>query len=697
MGLQRTIHCILMAACLVVGGCTGFIDADVDDQNNGAADSDRQPDATTTDDGGGDDEDTEDDDPGELTGNDLEQTPLFLCMDETPGYTTGRIRRVGRHEWTRNTGNALGSVADRNPFDPRASHEYSTFADQESIDKTTLEIYMGVLPAASSGWARSIDRQYHNGAIVNIRDDDTMDCMYKDEVPDDTCVATFTEYLLEHGVLFRPPTQQEHDQLTAFAMSALDSEQANDTERPHTLQRIFSAAQMTSGALFRSEMGTGEPDEHGRRKLGDWELAQAIAYALDGRATGAPGVRRPGNGDYGGLTAGVEGHLPMIKQAAADGTISEPETIDAIVQEYVAGEDPYRKDLLTDIPDDRKLSRRSKYWMGHGVRGFFREWLGYDEHEAIFKDTPHATSGLDEEFPPYWVNSAYGNVVSGRNGHEPTLTQQLDDTIARVLAEDTEVFKELLTTRTYYTPATAYFEGGSTEKTTLYMNHVYNVTDLTADSREARWIEMPEDERAGVLTHPAFLASHGGNFENDPSLVHRGKWVRENMLCGSVPDIPITVEAALDSETRDQSVRKRMTEQVDSREYCWTCHAKMNPLGYPFEIYNHAGFVRKEDHGNPPDGSATLVQMPADGLEGPVGDAVEMSEKFAESPYVKRCFIRQTFRYFMGREERQRDACTLSQMERAYDESGGSFAALLAALFKSDSFQYRVRMPEEAP
>jgi hypothetical protein len=695
MGLRRTISCILAAVCVVCGGCTGFIDADVDDQNNGGSDAQSQPDTSTNDPDGGDTD--EEEEPGELTGNDLEQMPLFLCTDESQGYTTGRIRRVGRHEWTRNTGNPLGSVADRNPFDPRANHQYSTFSDQESLDKTTLEIYMGVLPAASGGWARSIDRQYHNGAIVNIRDDDVMDCMYTEDAPDDACVESYTEYLLEHGVLFRPPSQAEHDALTAFAMSALEAEQTNATGRPHTMQRIFSAAQMTTGALFRTEMGDGEPDEYGRHKLGDWEFAQAIAYALDGRATGSPGIRRPGNGDYGGLTAGVEGHLPMIKQAAIDGTISQPETIDAIVEAYVAGEDPYRKDLLTDVADQRKMSKRSKYWMGHGVRGFFREWLGYDEHEAIFKDTPHETSGLEEQFPPYWVDKAYGNVVSGSNGHEPTLTEQMDDMIARILFEDTDVFENLLTTRTYYTPATAYFEGGSTEKTTLYMNHVYNVTELTEDSREARWIEMPEDERAGVLTHPAFLASHAGNFENDPSLIHRGKWVRENMLCGSVPDLPITVEAALDSDTRDQSVRKRMTEQVDSREYCWTCHAKMNPLGYPFEIYNHAGFLRKEDHGNPPDGSATLVQMPDPALEGPVSDAVEMSEKFAESDYVKRCFIRQTFRYFMGREERQRDACTLAQMEQAYDDSGGSFAAMLAALFKSDSFQYRVRTPEETP
>jgi hypothetical protein len=37
-----------------------------------------------------------------------------------------------------------------------------------------------------------------------------------------------------------------------------------------------------------------------------------------------------------------------------------------------------------------------------------------------------------------------------------------------------------------------------------------------------------------------------------------------------------------------------------------------------------------------------------------------------------------------------RDACTMVAVEKAYDDSNGSFAELLIAIFNSDSFQYRV-------
>ena len=81
----------------------------------------------------------------------------------------------------------------------------------------------------------------------------------------------------------------------------------------------------------------------------------------------------------------------------------------------------------------------------------------------------------------------------------------------------------------------------------------------------------------------------------------------------------------------------------------------MNPLGLPFEIYNHAGYLRMRPRRRRRASRAGWDDhaggMPDPALDGPVQDGVELSEKLADSPYVKRCFVRQTFRYFMGRAE----------------------------------------------
>jgi hypothetical protein len=57
---------------------------------------------------------------------------------------------------------------------------------------------------------------------------------------------------------------------------------------------------------------------------------------------------------------------------------------------------------------------------------------------------------------------------------------------------------------------------------------------------------MPKDQRMGVLTHPAWLVAHSGNFDNDP--IRRGLWIRKHLLGGMVPDVPITVDAKLPDE-----------------------------------------------------------------------------------------------------------------------------------------------------
>ena len=227
------------------------------------------------------------------------------------------------------------------------------------------------------------------------------------------------------------------------------------------------------------------------------------------------------------------------------------------------------------------------------------------------------------------------------------------------------------------------------------INSVYNyaLPDSGAvHSIDERWVTLPDTERAGVLTHPAWLAAHGDAFENGPSVIHRGKWIREQLLCDTLPDVPITVDANLDPATKELSARERVAMATDEDPACASCHKWMNPLGYPFEIYNHTGFLRDDDHGRLPDGSSVLSDLPEgsdieDGTQ--VSDAVELMTVLSESQTVQRCFIRQSFRFFMGRDETLQDACTLSDMEAAYEDSNGSFKEMLSALFQSDSFQLR--------
>ncbi|MEL6348960.1 MAG: DUF1588 domain-containing protein, partial [Myxococcota bacterium] len=305
--------------------------------------------------------------------------------------------------------------------------------------------------------------------------------------------------------------------------------------------------------------------------------------------------------------------------------------------------------------------------------------------------TPEATSAYDGTDMATSVRRSWGNLQSGYYGHEPTMLQLFEDTVARIVVDDKDVLKELLTTRRFYLASTTRHASTSYASSTTHTNRSFGAdADVGDQSPAERWVSLPANERAGMLTHPAWLATHGDAFEDGPSLVSRGHWIRENLFCQTVPPLElVSVPAQLDPSDGTQTARERVVDAIEGRTECMVCHQSMNSLGMAFEIYNHAGFLRADDHGHSPDGSTTIDNAPDPALNANYTDATALMEALAESEHVKRCFIRQTFRFFAGRDETLADACVLSAMESAYDGNNGSFLSMLETLATHDAIIYR--------
>ena len=222
-------------------------------------------------------------------------------------------------------------------------------------------------------------------------------------------------------------------------------------------------------------------------------------------------------------------------------------------------------------------------------------------------------------------------------------------------------------------------------------------------------VSMPEEQRAGLLTHPAWLAAWSLNEGNDP--IHRGIWVRERLLAGVIQDVPPDVDANVPTDPH-KTLRERLETLRDER--CWKCHRKINPLGETFEMFDDWGRYRTHLYFDETkklvtrrdatfdrmltDGKLTKREVDASGdiagsgdpeVDGEVKDAIEMLHRLGKSDRVRQSFIRHLFRYFMGRNEMLSDSKTLIEAEQAYLENGGSFKALVVSLLSSDSFLYR--------
>lgn len=265
------------------------------------------------------------------------------------------------------------------------------------------------------------------------------------------------------------------------------------------------------------------------------------------------------------------------------------------------------------------------------------------------------------------------------------LVSDTDNLVLWILERDKNVLAELLTTNRAFINSRV---DAKTKKTVPFDSKslVHLSYNLPPDWKwtDEQPISLPASARAGVLTQPSWLVAFSMNEDNHAIL--RGKWVRERLLGNVVPDIPITVDAQLPDEP-NETLRHRM--RVTREKYCWQCHELMNPVGMPFEMYDHFGRWRALEQGEPVNASGQIASVGDDRLTADVQDAVELMHQLAQSERVEQVFVRHVFRYFTGRNENVGDGPALRAAHHAYRQSDGSFRALVTAILASDSFLYR--------
>lgn len=481
------------------------------------------------------------------------------------------------------------------------------------------------------------------------------DLFQQPEVTDEKLIAA-VNFLFE-SLTGRPPTRDETKEYLAVLKEAID-----DLGKEEGVLLGLTPIFLDRDALFRTELAEqGTPDEYGRVMLQDQELALAVNAAFS--------------------------YLPPddeLKLALAEGRLKT--------------RDDVKREVTRILNDDRIRKPR--------VLQFFREFFDYDRAGKICKDNK--------------ALAAAGGITKGTGHYQAMfgMTASTDRLIELILHEDKNVLTELLTTnRVVYEPARdadyfGEFVGRNKKKPQPKEDEANNkkkkpknvgspfiqrhempkgepihvrVAKVVVPHRTNRVLTtLPPEQRKGILTHPSWLVSHSDAMDNHAIL--RGRWVRERLLGGAVPDVPITVDAMLPDEPK-ATLRHRM--RVTRENYCWKCHQKMDPLGLPFEAFNHIGAFRTEEQGEPVDTTGEIIDSGDPDLNGPVKDPFELIEKLAYSEHVKQVFVRHAFRFWIGRNETINDAPVLQDAYKAYTENNGSMNALITSLVTSDAFLYR--------
>lgn len=424
-------------------------------------------------------------------------------------------------------------------------------------------------------------------------------------------------------------------------------------DRPAAVRTMLQAVLLKTDALFRSERGEGASlgkggSGEGRRRLNSLEIAIAVSLTLgDHRESGL-------------MAAANKGELTTREDVAKH---------------------------IRRIMDDTRIEKPA-------LLRFFREYFDYTNALNVFKTQPKTFL------------------------HQPAqLVADTDRLVLHVLAQDKDVFRTLLTTDQSFInlkmvknkktrleePAPGIVAHPINNKGQKGVEFVYGIDKWS----EQQPINLPQNTRLGILMQPAWLVAYSTNFENDP--VRRGRWVRERLLGGTVPELPIGVAAQIPDEPH-RTLRDRL--KVTRAASCWKCHQKMDDLGLVFENFDHYGRFRTTEEvvdvqateknkdkkgkslgpvmGETVLNTSGLVNAGGEAkLDGPVKDPRELVMRFASSERVRQVFVRHVFRFFLGRNESLSDALTLQEADAAYVKSGGSFKALVISLLTSDSFLYR--------
>jgi hypothetical protein len=512
-----------------------------------------------------------------------------------------------------------------------------------------------------------------------------------------------------HRIGLQEPTQEDLDKYARFMEDGIA--QAG----PYFgLRNVLIAILVSPKYIYRSELGLGKPVGDGRTMLAPAELAYAISYALTDEKPDEELLEAAQNGRL----QSREDVRREVMRLLEDDSIEKPRilrffheffgyhhapevfkddsrfhngfTSFKIATRYVADTDTLVLHILKkDKNVFEELLSTEQYFVGHsGDNAAVKaEVEAHKKLYAYFKDKP-------------WKNWAKDAKVQEQPSEEDLkYAQSLHPEFKSLKGDGIHAKMRMLAPfeEKGITPFT--YSGKRSRDAQFKGLMAYNIDGYDWDFPVEQPFVLARGKRAGILSHPSWLIAHSLNATTDP--VRRGKWVRERLLAGTIPDVPITVDASVPEEPH-KTLRERYA--VTEAETCWKCHIKMNPLGYAFEMFDDFGRWRDRENmeGLPMEGKQFQTrpintQGWLDGtgdetLDGEVTDAIDLVNRLAKSRRVQQSFIRHAFRYWMGRNEMLSDSKTLIAAEEAYMADGGSFRAMLVSLLTSDSFIYRKRL-----
>ncbi|MBX2801950.1 MAG: DUF1592 domain-containing protein [Myxococcales bacterium] len=193
-------------------------------------------------------------------------------------------------------------------------------------------------------------------------------------------------------------------------------------------------------------------------------------------------------------------------------------------------------------------------------------------------------------------------------------------------------------------------------------------------------VSMEGEDRMGILGTAGWMTAHSK--PEGPSVVQRGKWVLNRLLCSAPPQPPPDINQDLDLRDTEGSVREQ-EERQRSVEPCHTCHQVMDPIGFSIGRFDGIGADRIYDElGYRIDTRVELEGAPAESLQ-------DLADFVITDPRLNRCFAEKVFTFALSRPPADDDQRTLDSITSTFTRNGMTFPALVNAIVTHPVFRHR--------
>ncbi len=197
----------------------------------------------------------------------------------------------------------------------------------------------------------------------------------------------------------------------------------------------------------------------------------------------------------------------------------------------------------------------------------------------------------------------------------------------------------------------------------------------------ASLVDLPP-ERAGVMTQPGMMAMLARPDETDP--VGRGKFVREVLLCQTIPPPPPDVDT-LAPDVEDLPTKREQLAKHREDPTCATCHDLLDGPGLAFEHFDAIGRFRTQENGAPIDGSGSLNPNAVAGFD----NAAEMMELIARDERARGCVADAVANYVSGHVASGAGECDRRLARTSAETSDTQIREIWAALLGDERFVLR--------